>query len=185
MENVTALLFYSPECDHCNTCLTELEPYADRVRFVGYVNIHEIDRSDIPASVTRVPCLVLGKGNVTYTGYQVYEWIRNLVTIVGAEAMRSEQKELEATENAADSFDRNTVSNADANAQAGQRSRKKSFDALERDDSYVKLDELRTTFSDEIDYSKMRMIEPEAPKPTLSLESILEKRNSEIAKLRK
>jgi hypothetical protein len=161
MDNITALLFYSPHCSYCIECLQELEPYASEIGFIGYVNIHELGKQYLPEAVKRVPCLILNNGELVYTGIQGYEWIKNLISIVGSEKPR-QQNNIET---------KSSLQRTD------------SFGTIEKE--YVNINDLKTTFSDNIDYSKLRLIEPETQKTTLSLDSILEKRNSDLSIYRK
>jgi hypothetical protein len=157
MNNITALLFYSPNCQHCVKCLGKLEPYATQIPFLGYVNIHET-KDKLPECVTRVPCLVLNNGNIVYQGKHVFDWIDKYISISGYEKQQQS----------------NSTTNKESNS--------KSFESLQSASSnkFISLNEMKTTISDNIDYTKVKNIDPEPTKTNFNMEMIVEKRNNDL-----
>ena len=75
------LLFYSHKCPYSLKCLQILEPYSSKINFIGYINIHK-SYETLPDQITQVPTLLLKNGEIIYEGYDVYLWVCGLVQML-------------------------------------------------------------------------------------------------------
>lgn len=198
-ENVN-VLFYSPKCPYCVECLKLIEPYADDASFLRYVNIH-VSRKQLPLRVRRVPTLVLNNGDIIYVGKDVYNWIVNFVDIIRSERkeavkFQKQQKIENDNEKTTERFFRGEeLKNANEDKNSKKRyGSNNNVDAVTSSSSLFASDDengkfyssLQTvqTITNTIDYSKVRSVEPEQTKTVLSPDSIQEKRNTELEKIR-
>lgn len=159
--NPSTILFYSPRCRYCVSCLEQLEPFANKINFLGYVDIHTVPPESIPDLIKRVPTLVLNNGETVYEGKEVFDWIHRLTNIIG-----SEQKAHAAQ------------------ATAEPKSAVEASPMQQIQTMSVAISDMRTTLTDGIDYTKVRIVEPELTKSSFSPESVLEKRNTELDAMR-
>ena len=151
----TSVLFYSPKCPFCVECLSLLEPFANKIKFLGYINIHKA-RGLLPENVTKVPTLILkNKGNendvVFYEGKQVYIWIVGLINTLQHETTHGGGKSTSA---------------------AWSESEASPLD-------YVSIDHHKT-ITESIDYSKIKTVEKEHEKVAISPDVLQEQRNSDL-----
>ena len=186
------VLFYSPKCPFCIECLKLLQPYADQATFLGYVNIH-VSRHSLPLRIRRVPTLILNDGEIVYVGKQVHTWILKYINIIDAQIREQSNTEQQIimqnneSEQEQHQQQENIINNNNENEES------KNFNAVyststlvspsEESMSFSPIDRIRT-LSETIDYSKVRNIESTQVKVMLSPESIQDRRNTELQKIR-
>ena len=157
------VLFYSDKCPFCIQCLEMLEPFADKVRFLGYINVHKA-RGMLPANVERVPTLILNNGDTFYEGRQVYQWIIGLIKMI-----ESEQRQ-----------ETNNVSSVNVPSSKNDTVKLTGWVESQSDNnSYVSIDH-KQTITESIDYSKIKSIEKEQEKISVSPDALQEQRNSNL-----
>jgi len=177
-----SILFYSPRCPYCTTCLELLEPYANETSFLGYVNIHTA-REHLPSNITHVPTLVLNDGDIVYVGTDVYKWIMNYTNVRSTEVKKQKQQQQPAD------ISRDTKNNGGTMMLSGASSSTGFLDSRstllsEGKGMYVGLNESHTTITDSINYMKVRSIEAEQLKTSISPESLQERRNTDLDSMR-
>ena len=170
------LLFYSPMCPYCIECLQILEPFAQKISFIGYVNIHKA-RDSLPILVRQVPTLVLNNGETVYEGRDVYLWITGLINMIQSQDEPTKKKEEE----------RNNKSSVPVHQPEHQRLEPVwSSSSLGNNKSsggrvFSAIDDYKT-ITENIDYSKIKSIKTDDTKLTVSPDSLVEQRKNEIEK---
>ena len=176
------ILFYSNKCPYSIRCLELLEPYADKVPFLAYVNIHKCSNS-IPSEITRVPTLVIKGGESIKTGYDVYLWIDRLITILETQQEPQIINSNTEKEEQNNHQEKNTTKNHE-NGLDVVWSSSTLISSTDTDSMNYASTNNNKTITETIDYSKVRNIEKNEGKITLSPDSIQDLRNSELDKIR-
>ena len=174
------ILFYSHNCPYCVQCLELIEPYADKISFLAYVNIHECKNS-IPNEIKRVPTLVIKGGESIKTGYDVYLWIDGLINI-----LQTQQEPKVYTEKTTEQQQPEIIneSNNHDNTLDSVWSASTLITNTDADSINYASIANNKTITETIDYSRVRNIENTEAKVTLSPDSIQDLRNSELDKIR-
>ena len=168
-----SILFYSLKCPYSVQCLELLQPYSDKINFIGYVNIHD-SKGNLPLVVRRVPTLIINGGETIHEGRDVYLWIYGLVNMIQSQQNLKEQKketlaieELETTDsNGKDPLE--TVWSS--STLIGNNTQNNVFASINNN----------KTITETINYSKIKSIKQDQEKVTLSPDSIQDIRNNEL-----
>ena len=167
------LLFYSPMCPYCVECLQILEPYAQKISFIGYVNIHKA-KDSLPILVRRVPTLVLNNGETVYEGRDVYLWITGLINMIQSQDEPLKKKEEERKEETTKPIPQKE--RLEPVWSSSSLSNNKSSGRV-----YSAIDDYKT-ITENIDYSRIKNIKTDDAKLTVSPDSLVEQRKNEIEK---
>ena len=172
--NSNNILFYSPRCPFCQKCLELIEPHQEKINFIGYINIHS-SRDELPLRIRRVPTLVINDGETIYEGKDVYLWISRLINIINTQ--QEPTGKLKEIPQEKEVVNTNTVNSSLQTVW--------SSSTLVRPDSvtYASIQNNKT-LTEMIDYSKIKPIELNEEKITISPESIQDRRNNELEKIR-
>jgi hypothetical protein len=139
------------------------------------VDIHK-SRNSLPLRIRRVTTLVLNNGEIVYVGKQVYDWILKYISVINDQYLKKEQSttpELKDEEHVeSKKIDENALFSSSTLIMSNNESL-----------YYSSLNGIRT-LSESIDYSKVRSVETAQTKIMLSPESIQDRRNSELEKIR-
>ena len=179
MNKCDNLLFYSHKCPYSLKCLELIQPYAEQITFLGYINIHR-SRDSLPLRIRRVPSLVLNNGENVLEGRDVFLWIQELINFIDTqtsacienEKENDKQKEnIPLENNQKDKIVQNVWS---------------SSTIITPDDGdndiYCSVHNM-CTFSDTIDYSNTKKIEADDEKINVSVDALENRRNSDLEKI--
>ena len=179
------LLFYSEKCPFSIKCLELLEPHADKINFIGYVNIHK-SKGFLPLRVRRVPTLIINEGETIHEGREVYLWIQGLVNMMqtqqGFKKELPEQKENTSTPLMYNSLDPSATPK-DPLLETVWSSSTLTGNSSANNNSYASIDNNKT-ITETINYSRIKSINQEKEKLTVSPESIESLRSTELEKIR-
>ena len=171
------ILFYSEKCPFCIQCLELLKSNADKINFIGYVNIHK-SKGSLPLRVRRVPTLIVNGGETIHEGRDVYLWIYGLVNMIQTQQEPKKEKD---------------TSISDTNETAVViPTKEKELQTVWSSSTLVGNNETASyssisnnkTITETINYSKIKPVAKDQEKLTLSPDSIQDLRNSELEKIR-
>ena len=163
------LLFYSHKCPYSLKCLELIQPYAEQITFLGYINIHK-SRDSLPLRIRRVPSLVLNNGENVLEGRDVYAWIHELINFIdnentlSVEKEKEEQLECKNDKNIQNVWSSSTIVTPDDG------------------ELYCSVNDI-CTFSDTIDYSNIKQIDAEDDKISVSVDALETRRNTDLEKI--
>ena len=179
------ILFYSEKCPYSIKCLELLEPHADKITFIGYVNIHKA-KGCLPLRVRRVPTLILDGGETIHEGRDVYLWINGLVNMM--QTQQGFKKELP------EQMDMDSLARSDTNTNTDRVPNDRNLEAVWSPSSLIGNNDTETTsyasidnnktITETINYSRIKSINQEKEKISISPESIESLRSSELEKIR-
>ena len=168
------LLFYSHKCPYSIKCLQILEPYSSKINFIGYINIHKSYES-LPQNVTQVPTLILKNGEIIYEGYDVYLWVCGLVQMLQTQEgpkTNAARPEIQTPSAPSPSVQSNIETMWSSSSLLSDNSSINMFAAAQDN----------KTITESIDYSRIKMIDTEQDKITVSPDALQEQRKSEMDK---
>ena len=168
------LLFYSHKCPYCFKCLQILEPYSSKINFIGYINIHK-SYETLPDQITQVPTLLLKNGEIIYEGYDVYQWICGLVQMLQTQdgpKTNAARPEIQ-TPNAPTQPVQNNVETMWSSSSLLSNNSNINMFASVQDNK---------TITESIDYSRIKALDTDQEKITVSPDTLQEQRKSEMDK---
>ena len=172
------LLFYSHKCPYSIKCLQILEPYSSKINFIGYINIHK-SYETLPEHITQVPTLVLKNGEIKYEGYDVYLWVCGLVQMLQTQdGPKTNTSRPEIQTQAAPSL---SVQNNNNNNIETMWSSSSLLSGNSSINMFAAAQDNKT-ITESIDYSRIKMIDTEQDKITVSPDALQEQRKSEMDK---
>jgi len=172
MNKCDNLLFYSHKCPYSLKCLELIQPYAEQITFLGYINIHR-SRDSLPLRIRRVPSLVLNNGENVLEGRDVYLWIQELIDFIDNQNTQCVEKEKEEQEQEVEIKNDKCIQNVWS-----------SSTIITPDDGelYCSVNNM-CTFSDTIDYGNIKQIEAEDEKISVSVDALETRRNTDLEKI--
>ena len=172
------ILFYSEKCPFCIQCLELLQPYADKINFIGYVNIHK-SKGSLPLRVRRVPTLIVNGGETIHEGRDVYLWIYGLINMIQTQ----QDPKIEKKNSIYDVKETTTTIIPTRENELQTVWSSSTLIGNSDMDIYSSISDNKT-ITETINYSKIKPLKQDQEKITLSPDSIQDLRNSELEKIR-
>ena len=168
------LLFYSHKCPYSIKCLQILEPYSSKINFIGYINIQK-SYETLLDQMTQVPTLLLKNGEIIYEGYDVYQSICGLVQMLQTQdgpKTNAARPEIQTPIAPTQPMQNNVETMWSSSSLLSDNSSINMFAAAQDN----------KTITESIDYSRIKMIDTEQDKITVSPDTLQEQRKSEMDK---